>query len=495
MLVVAVLAVTGVVLAQPTGADPARAAAPAPVAAAAGPSGRPNVVLILTDDMTNSDLRFMPRTRKLLGRGGVTFPNALSPHPLCCPARAAILTGQYAQNNHVKANQNPYAFAALDAQHTLPVWLRRAGYQTGFIGKYLNGYGTGGLRQPGWTWWDPTVVGQYAYEGYKMYRNGSPVYYAKTNNIDYVTDQTRRLIREWAPDPEPFFIWASHVAPHGRVDPDTRRGSAIALPPARFRHKFKGARSPSLRDKAFNENIDDKNRWLRRKHSKKLKVSHVNRVFRSRVQSLQGVDQGVARIVKELRDVGELDNTLIVFTSDNGYLMGEHRVLTKNLPYQQSLGVPLLVRGPQVPRGKVRRQFALTIDLAPTIAAVAGARPDIKVDGRSLVPTIRRNKPLRSTVLIQAGPQEQVDRRYGWWWRGVTTSRYTYAYYLAERFEELYDRKYDPAETTNLASHAFYRRTVRALRERTVALRTCAGPAACSRSFGPIPGPLLPPGV
>jgi arylsulfatase A-like enzyme len=115
----------------------------------------------------------------------------------------------------------------------------------------------------------------------------------------------------------------------------------------------------------------------------------------------------------------------------------------------------------------------------------------VKVDGVSLLPTIRKGRKLRSTVLIQAGPQEDVDRRYGWWWRGVTTDRYTYAYYFAEGFEELYDRKYDPGETRNLSRLLMYRRTIAELRRRTGALKTCAGAASCSRPWGAVPGPLL----
>ena len=490
---VAVLATVAAVLAGSPTPGSERAAASASPARQAGPSHRPNVVLILTDDMTESDLRYMPRTRKLLGRRGVTFPNMLSPHPLCCPARAAILTGQYAQNNHVKANQGKYAFAALDAKHTLPVWLHRAGYRTGFIGKYLNGYGRHGRPQPGWTYWDPSIGGQYAYEGFRMYRDGHPRFYRDINNVDYVNQATQRLIRAWAPGRKPFFVFASHVAPHGRVDPTTHKASAVALPPKRFRKMYRHARPPSLRDQGFNEDIRDKNHWLRRKHSRKIPVSHVAHVFRSRIRALKGVDQGVAKIVKTLRATGELRNTLIIFTSDNGFLLGEHRLLTKNVPYRQSLHVPLLMRGPGVPRGATRKQFALMIDLAPTIADVARARPNLRVDGTSLIPTIRRNRPLRETVLIQAGPQTPPDRRYGWWWRGVTTSRYTYAYFFAEQFEELYDRRLDPSENTNVAKHPYYRRTVAELRKRAAALRSCSGTASCSRAWGPVPGPLLPP--
>jgi N-acetylglucosamine-6-sulfatase len=184
-------------------------------AAAREGKGRPNILLITTDDQTLSDLRQMPKTRKLLGRQGVTFPNALSPHPICCPARAAILTGQYAQNNGVRSNQGKYAFAGLKRRTTLPVWLKRAGYRTAFTGKYLNGYGTQGRPQPGWSWFDPTIVGQYNYNDYQMYRNGKPRSYHGLHNVDYINGEVQRLVREWSPGTKPFFIWASHVAPHG----------------------------------------------------------------------------------------------------------------------------------------------------------------------------------------------------------------------------------------------------------------------------------------
>jgi arylsulfatase A-like enzyme len=453
---------------------------------------RPNIILISTDDMTASDLRWMPRTRKLLGHAGVTFPNALSPHPLCCPARAAILTGQYAQNNGVKSNQGRLAFPALKTHRTLPVWLDRAGYRTAFTGKYLNGFGSRGRSQPGWDWFDPTIVGQYNYEQYRMYRNGQPRSYNGLNNVDYVNHEVVRLVQEWAPRPQPFFIWASHVAPHGRLDPGNGiRSTAEPLPPTRFRHKFRRTTPPSMRSPAFNErDISDKTMWLQLKRPRPLAVGHVKRVFRARLRSLQGVDHGVARIIKALRRTDEIDHTYVVFTSDNGFLLGEHRLLTKNLPYWQSIRVPLLMRGPRIPHGAQRNGLATMIDLAPTIAGLARARPNSKVDGASLMPTIRRKKGLRSTVLIQAGPQQPEDRPHGWWWRGVTTGRYTYAFYYAEGFEELYDHVRDPAKTSNLADDPLYAGTLGALRERAQELGSCAGPASCSRRYPGVPDPL-----
>ncbi|WP_370248676.1 sulfatase [Nocardioides sp.] len=476
--------------------DPRVGAAPAASDAVARLRGsKPNIILITTDDEAVSDMQWMPKTIDALARNGVSFTRALSPHPLCCPARAAILTGQYAQNNGVKSNQAPFNFVALDTKTTLPVWMHRAGYRTAFTGKYLNGYGTKGKPQPGWDYWDATMVNPYSYVGYQMFQNGDPKYYGKLNNVDYINRRLLGLVDDWAPSSQPFFIWASHVAPHGRLDKIKNIPStAKALPPTRFKDLFTNVDSPSLRDPGYlDPDTSDQNSLV----NKKLRPSRakVNEVFRSRIRSLQAVDQGVANLIALLRRKGELDNTYILFTSDNGFLVGEHHLITKNVPYRQSLRVPLFVRGPGLPAGEVRSQRALMIDLAPTIADLAGATPMIRVDGTSLLPTLVDDAPLRDTVLIQAGPQTPIDLPFGWWWRGVTTDRYTYARFFSEKLEELYDQQVDPSETVNLADDPRYAEILAELRQRTADLVTCAGLAQCSRSYPPLPEPLPGPDV
>lgn len=459
------------------------------------PSGEPpNVVLITTDDMTATDLRWMPTTRELLLRPGVSFARALSPHPLCCPARAAILTGQYAQNNGVKSNQAPFNFAALTPETALPMWLHEAGYRTGFTGKYLNGFGTDGPRQPGWDFWDPTMIGHYAYSPFQMYNNGEPRWYPNINNVDYISQRTVSLVEEWSGDDQPFFIWASHVAPHGRLDEANGfASSAKAVPPPRYADLFENVRSPSLLDPGYlTDDVSDNNSLVRSKNLPS--PGKVNEIFRSRIQTLQAVDDGIAELIESLTVTGEIDNTYVIFTSDNGYLLGEHHLVTKNVPYRQSLRVPLIVRGPGVPPGVVREQRALMIDLAPTIADIADAEPWVQVDGVSLLPTLTTDAPLRETVLIQAGPAKQSDDGgTGWWWRGVTTPRYTYAEFYGDGIEELYDRAVDPAENRNLATDPRYASVLAELRERTTALVDCVGPESCSRDFGDDPRPALAP--
>ncbi len=451
---------------------------------------RPNIILVTADDMTNSDLAWMPTLRALLTDQGVSYAHSLSPHPLCCPARAAILTGQYAQNNGVKSNQSPFNYEALQKDTALPVWLHRAGYRTGFTGKYLNGFGTNGPRQPGWDYWDPTMIGQYAYTPFQMYNDGNRTWYRDVNNVDYIADRVVDLVDRWSDKDEPFFIWASHVAPHGRLDQANGISStAVAYPPRRFRHLFADVQSPSLSDAGYlDDDVSDNNSLVQ---SKKLPtVAKVNQVFRSRIRALQGVDEGLAAMVDALRENGELDNTYLFFTSDNGFLLGEHHLVTKNVPYHQSVEVPLIVRGPGVPAGAILDGRALMIDLAPTFADIAGATPLVTVDGVSLLPSLEQDAPLRETVLIQAGIAKQADDGgTGWWWRGVTTPRYTYAQFYADQLEELYDRRLDPSENVNLSDDPRYAGVLAEMRSRTAALVDCVGPGECSADFGGDPLP------
>ncbi|CAN5565326.1 hypothetical protein BH11ACT8_BH11ACT8_23610 [soil metagenome] len=462
-------------------------------------NGRPNVVLILTDDMTYSDLAYMPTVRHLLGDKGVTFDEALSAHPLCCPARAAILTGQYSQNNGVKSNQPPVNYDALDPGRALPVWLHRAGYQTAFTGKYLNGFGAWGPRQPGWDYWDATMLGQYDYNTYTMAGNGRRTQHKNDlNNIDYINHRVVRLVHDFSRSRKPFFIWASHVAPHGRVTDlgGGRHGSsAIPVPPRRYEGMFSHEQSPSLSDPGYtSDDPGDASPFVR--GGRDYTPARVNLVFRQRIESLQAVDEGVADIVDALRRARKLDNTYLVFTSDNGFTMGEHRTMTKNLPYRQSVRVPFLVRGPGVPEGETRHDLIELIDVAPTIAEVANAKPAVVVDGVSLLPTLTAGAPVRTSVLIQAGPTDQGRTGSdGYWWRGVLTPRYTFARYLGENFVELYDRERDPAENVNVADDPRYASVRAELERRLELLKSCSGASQCSQEFPADPVPTDDPGM
>lgn len=450
--------------------------------------GPPNIVLITTDDQRADDLRWMPRTRDRLGRHGITFRGMLSPHPVCCPARAEILTGQYGQNNGVLSNGGRFGgYKRLDVDHTLATWLKAAGYRTAFAGKHLNRYKASAGRDPGWNRFNPLVGHVYRYNTFTAWNDG------KRESGRYLTDylslKTRRYVRRFSSGDAPFFIWTSYVAPHTSRYPCGRSTcSASPLPARRHRHLYPGASPPSFRSPAFNEaNVSDKHREVR--DNGKLSRTRVRKFHLARIRSLAAVDEGVAALIRTLRHTGELKNTVVMFTSDNGYQMGEHRLLTKNQPFEESLHVPLLVRGPGIPGGKVVGQRVSMVDLAPTVLELAGAEADLVVDGHSLVPLLQSPGKARrhgNTQLIQAGPRP--GRGPLWFFRGVRTARYTYARYPGNGFRELYDRRRDPAQLRNVARRPAYRAVVAELERRTKQLKVCEG-QACSVRFGRMPKP------
>ena len=471
---------------------------------------RPNIVVITTDDQSLADLAFMPATRQLLGGQGVRF-SGISPHPLCCPARAEILTGQYAQNNGVYSNRGPSGgYTALDTSWTLATWLHDAGYQTGFFGKFLNGYNrddVDGLSTgedtipPGWDKWHPTVAGVYNYTDFTVVGSrGQLVDYVDDYQTDVFADLTVDTIRSMSATQrdgtkhDPFFLWTSFVAPHGACLPSAEARCLTAPTPAeRHAALFADEMPPSFADPAFNEaDMRDKSSFIRDvpRLSADKRAQLVNR-HRMRLRSLQAVDEAVGRIVRVLNSTGNLDDTLLIFTSDNGMLSGEHRLRSKNEPFEQALQVPFLMRGPGLPTGVTVPRLATTIDIAPTVAAVAGVAPGADaegkgVDGRNLVP-VAKGRSSWSTLLIQGSAAGSYDDVTRWYFRGVRTARYTFVRYPLTGERELYDRHRDPSQLQNVIRDPRYADVRDALMSRFAALRDCSG-SSCRRTFGPLPG-------
>lgn len=443
----------------------------------------PNIVVITTDDQNADELRWMPRTRALLADAGMTFTHALSPHPLCCPARAELLTGQYAQNNGVQHNHGPRGgFPALRDQPTLPAWLQRAGYRTVMVGKYLNGYDASAGRQPGWTVWNPMVTGIYNYEGTAFLRGGRPRTPAGYS-VDVVGDLTDHWIRRLAGGRRPFFVWSSQVAPHDRA------ATTGWLPPTWPRREDgdptatrAGRSTPALGKPSYGRPSA-----FARRTCECLTASWSRQSIRAaeaaRVRALRAVDDAVASTVQTLRRAGVLDTTWIFFSSDNGVLLGEHGLVGKNVLYDEALHVPLLVRGPGVRPGSRSAMAVTWADLAPTIAAIAGLRPLVRVDGASFLPLLRgRPAHWRDTQLVQTG-------RWGgdgWAYRGVRTRRYTLAVQQSTGRVVLFDRRRDPFELVDQSAQSAYAAVRSELLRRTRLLVDCAG-ASCRRSFGPLP--------
>jgi N-acetylglucosamine-6-sulfatase len=459
--------------------DPGPASSPADAGRPAHRVGSPNIVLVTTDDQNVSDMVSMPEAQRLLAARGTTF-TALSPHPLCCPARAEILTGQYAQNNGVRHNHGAYGgFPRLDVDHTIATWLRRAGYGTAFVGKFLNEY-DGARRPPGWTIWRPTTSRWYSYYGTRFYA-GTPDVDDDGYSVDQVSDLTTDAIRQLARNHRPFFVWSSQVAPHG-----TYIERRWAPPRIAARHADRAVPdAPSLKDPALN--IPGPNvRALAGERALHAR-GFLQHYFGQRARSLMAVDEAIETTVRALRRAGVLDNTYIFLTSDNGYLLGEHALVGKNLLYRQNLEVPLLIRGPDVRKHRTSAVPVTLADLAPTFLDIAKARADVTQDGTSFLPLLRGvAQQWRDTQLIQTGSRRVTGRSPGWSYRGVRTDRYTFGVHAASGKRLLFDRRRDPHELRNVAYEDAYRAVVAELSRRTVRLVNCAG-KSCRRSFGPVP--------
>jgi arylsulfatase A-like enzyme len=361
-------------------------------------------------------------------------------------------------------------------------------------GKYLNGYNKEAGVPRGWDHWNVATSDGFGYYGYEMYNDGDPRFYGphtasgNAYSTDVVRNSTVGLIHDWSGTDRPFFIWSSYYAPHG-VCGDNESCSHPPVPAHRYASDYSGVRSPSRSKPSFNEaDVSDKPRVIR--HLRKIRPHAAQHLFTQRIRALEAVDEGVAATMRALKETGELDNTVVLFTSDNGYLVGEHRYKGKVLPYREALRVPLLVSGPGVPHHRVRRQPVTTVDLAPTILDLTGSRPGRVQDGRSIWPFVRSGSHHRNddTILIQAGGQPRARKVTPWMYRGVWTGRYTFVKWVAHHELELYDHSKDPYELRNVAHKRAYAPVVRALKKRVAALKDCHG-ASCRRVFGRVPHP------
>ena len=460
-------------------------AKPRPTAAA-----RPNIVFILTDDMALRDTSVMPKLQSLVAGQGTTFSNYFVDDSLCCPSRSSILRGQFVHDHHTLGNQPPDGgfekfHAAGNESSTIGTWLKAAGYRTGLMGKYLNGYPNGVAQNyipPGWDEWDSPSRGGYPEFDYVLNENGRLVTYGHAPD-DYLVDVMARksvaFIDGAVRAKQPFFLYLATFAPH-----------QPATPAPRHANLFPNARAP--RDASFDEaDVSDKPAFIRALAPLRPRaVGRIDALYRKRIQSLQSVDDLIERVVRELQATGALENTYIVFTSDNGFHLGNHRmVMGKQTAYETDIRVPLIVRGPGVRAGATRGELVMETDHAPTFAEWAGASAPAFVDGRSLAPLLAgRAASWRNAVLIEhyAGSTEpfaseyEVAQRSGRaripTYRALRTSAMTYVEYeTGER--ELYNLGRDPLQLDN-AYPAADRALIARLSAQLAALKTCSG-ATC----------------
>ncbi|HXJ64121.1 MAG TPA: sulfatase [Actinomycetota bacterium] len=414
---------------------PDRAGAPTP----------PNIVFVLSDDQRADTLWAMPNVRRLLMAHGVTFTHFYVTTPVCCPSRSSFLTGQYPHHTGVLDNVGPNGGAqAFDDTSTLPVWLQEAGYTTGLFGKYLNGYPEldhCGVP-PGWSTWaalDAEPLNQYY--GFTLNRDGRLVRYATTPQ-NYETDVLAGLTSDFVKTaPEPFFAYVAPSNPH-------RPASAAPQDVGFYRN------APWHKPPSFNEERIYDKPWWRRSKPMDARMQTVAANIRERMlDSVRSLDRDVGRIVDALSQRGVLDHTIVVFASDNGFMWGEHRLTSKTWPYEESIRVPLVIRTPWAASGTVDPRLAGNIDIAPTLAQLAGTTPQLPEDGLSLVPALRGQRaPWRHDLLIEWQGRDVANRGGPTRYFALHTDRYVYVEYEND-WRELYDLRRDPYELQNIVTY------------------------------------------
>ncbi len=491
----------------------------------AAPSARPNILVIEADDMRTDDLAWMPHVRRLIQRTGLTFENSFAPYPLCCPSRASFLSGEYSHNHGVLDTQDPYGYQAFHDRTTIATVLHRAGYRTAIVGKYLNGYGRQDIPgthrsslhyvPPGWTdfnalsdhrWkpWQEVGGGTYNYRHATQDINHRTVTWPRKYSTTVLARQARHLIGKYSATAKPWFLWYTPIAPHFGAprEPDDPAGTYndkgylnVWRTPARpnwvkghFDREIthgQGVRLHGLSE----PDMSDKPRWMRgHPPINRQERAAETMLARQRAESLYVLDLQVARTVRYLRALGELDNTIIMFTSDNGYYLGEHRKRQhKTTLHEPSLRVPLLATGPGIPRGR-RYDPVSTVDMAPTIAGLAGVRGGMpRADGVDLVPVIRHgDRGWRRPVVIEARMNNQhylkdtgtrlFDSELDL--RGLRLGRWKLTVYSTGEVE-LYDLAHDPLELHSLQDDPRYAGVKRRLERLWRQYEKCAG-AACA---------------
>ena len=522
---------------------------------------RPNFVVIQTDDQTldqlyatytppgGSPIPAMPNTLASIAEKGVTFNRYYVSYPLCCPSRVSLLTGRYAHNHNDRGNVPPNGgftgFTARQAySHNLATWLQGAGYRTIHVGKFLNGYGdepfdNGQTVPPGWSAWHTVLNADthHYFYGYTLNNNGSlegPIGdsgswdtreygprddfgcpFAPLNGAPclYETDVFTRIASEemmGTPGDQPFYLQLDYTAPHG----DFRR-PAGPEPATRHYDSFAGAAYPHGPAEGFNEgNVNDKPRFIREAGYLSPTETHTYRVYYQKaLESLRAVDDGVQQVVNTLGAMGRLRNTYIIFTSDNGFFYGEHRLTGgKFLAYEPSTHLPFLMRGPGIKPGTSTGELAANIDIAPTILELAGAEADKSIDGRSLVPymvdpELRTRRPILFESFVETNDVEEngggppvapegvaagntgggdsVNARPGDSatasivappkdYEGIRLGPYKYIEW-PDGEKELYDINKDPFELNNKARNGNFFPIKRFLQEELQRLETCVG--------------------
>jgi arylsulfatase A-like enzyme len=423
----------------------------------------PNIVFILSDDQRTNTMSVMPQVQRLLVDQGINFTNAVVSNSLCCPSRSTILTGNYSHTTHVYLNHGPDGGAAgflkfHDDRSTLAAWLQHAGYATGLFGKYLNGYHAPYVP-PGWTTFNAFNYSNVYYGG-QVAENGVVHVMPKTAySTRYFGTMVTRFIKR-QPRSKPFFVYYAPYTPHQPAIPETK-----------YAHmKFPGLAKELFGDPAYYpKDVSDAPHYVRHAPARSPKGDAAAYKFAlHQLQSLQTLDDEVAKIVNVLKSTSRLQNTIIIYASDNAVMWGEHRMLpaSKSVPYEGAVHIPLIIRWDATGRhGLVDRELVANVDFAATMAALAHVSPAYRTEGHSFASLITgRGKPwVQRDVLLEHqydNGEWTIGRAPGFC--GVRTPDHMFAHYSGG-FEELYDLRTDPYEMHNLIhSQAALAATLRA---------------------------------
>lgn len=422
-------------------------AAPAALTPVAGATPR-NIVFILSDDHRYDAMGFLQTSfvqtpnMDALAREGLHVRNAFVTTSLCSPSRASILTGLYAHRHRVVDNNNPVP----PGTTFFPQYLQQAGYETAFIGKWHMG-GEGDDPQPGFDHW-VSFRGQ---GSYLPTANGLNVDGRQVPQKGYITDELTDYAIDWLSGRDgrtPFFLYLSHKAVHADFVPAERHQGRYAS--ATF--------TPPVSMAAGNPDDSGRPMWVQNQRNSWHGVDFpyhseldIADYYRRYSETLLGVDDSIGRVMTFLRERNLLESTLVVYMGDNGFAFGEHGLIDKRTAYEESMRVPMLVRGPDVARpGTAIEQVVANIDVAPTLLEAAGLQPPSTLDGQSFLPLLKgRSVPWRSTLL------------YEYYWErnfpqtptvhALRGDRWKYIRYQGIwDSDELYDLRADPLELTNL---------------------------------------------
>lgn len=400
------------------------------VKASAQTQERPNIIFVMTDDQDANSLKHMPYVWGDFKASATMFPNATFNYPLCCPSRASILRGQYTHNHNVwenlATNGGGYEkFLAEGHDHSnFPIWLDNAGYQTSGFGKYINQFSPPVHGKPG---------------GFDFYRfpnkdyDNKPIA-AEVHRDEQVKDNAVRWLKENVSG-GPLMMWVSFMAPHHPYDYDPI-----------YADRFTEERLP--KEPSFNEaDVSDKPKYVRDlPRLTDEEVAQLEKDHRNRLRGLLTPDAAMRQMVKAVDAAGETDNTYFVFWSDNGWMMGQHRLGAKRHAYLESASFPMIIKGPGVPQGATDKRIVMNQDLAPTFADIADAPAPEFVDGRSLVPIFDGVGTWRDVGLVQASAPLTV--RQPTEYRGIRDEDYTYVEYVTGE-REYYDLVADPYQLEN----------------------------------------------